>query len=268
MEPYKPGHTLGLRAGDKVVGMGNGLSLGVLEGRRGRGSFTISRLDAVKWLRTGQLTVKQLKQFVLHAERPALLVVERDAIEGGGGGGGGSGGGGTGNADFGMFGVDEEKDPGAAAGKVSFDDEEEGLMADIGFERDGRFGSGDAYDDDDDNDGSGGGNGVLGIGDECTWKGADEDVPRGTVGTVVALHEDGDVEVSFPAPRSRGGGSNVSPFLRNIACLFACATDSSTISATDRPFFCFVYTVLLLQLFDGFAMSVCCCCSLYPLARS
>ena len=119
-----------------------------------------------------------------------------------------------------------------------------------------------------DNDGSGGGNGVLGIGDECTWKGADEDVPRGTVGTVVALHEDGDVEVSFPAPRSRGGGSNVSPFLRNIACLFACATDSSTISATDRPFFCFVYTVLLLQLFDGFAMSVCCCCSLYPLARS
>ena len=62
----------------------------------------------------------------------------------------------------------------------------------------------------------------------------------------VALHEDGDVEVSFPAPRSRGGGSNVSPFLRNIACLFACATDSSTISATDRPFFCFVYTVLLL----------------------
>ena len=38
------------------------------------------------------------------------------------------------------------------------------------------------------------------MGDLCEWKGADKDVPRGTVGTVVAIHDDGDVEVSFPPP--------------------------------------------------------------------
>jgi hypothetical protein len=34
-------------------------------------------------------------------------------------------------------------------------------------------------------------------GDHVTWKGSDEDVPNGTVGTVVIVHSDGDVEVKF-----------------------------------------------------------------------
>ena len=38
----------------------------------------------------------------------------------------------------------------------------------------------------------------LDIGDQCEWKGEDKDIPRGTVGTVVVVHDDGDVEVTFP----------------------------------------------------------------------
>ena len=38
----------------------------------------------------------------------------------------------------------------------------------------------------------------LGPGDAVTWKGADEELPEGTVGKVLAVHDDGDVEVIFP----------------------------------------------------------------------
>jgi len=35
------------------------------------------------------------------------------------------------------------------------------------------------------------------LGDKVTWKGEDEDLPRGTLGTVHLLHDDGDVEAVF-----------------------------------------------------------------------
>jgi len=34
-------------------------------------------------------------------------------------------------------------------------------------------------------------------GDECTWVNADDDLPQGTLGRVLRVHEDGDVEVLF-----------------------------------------------------------------------
>jgi len=45
----------------------------------------------------------------------------------------------------------------------------------------------------------------LRVGDPVTWKGADQDVPRGSVGVVERVHADGDVEVSFVDPRFHGG---------------------------------------------------------------
>jgi lipid-binding SYLF domain-containing protein len=53
----------------------------------------------------------------------------------------------------------------------------------------------------------------LQAGDAVTWKGSDEDVPVGTVGSVEAVYEDGDVEVSFPNRRSPGtaGGQESAP---------------------------------------------------------
>jgi hypothetical protein len=39
--------------------------------------------------------------------------------------------------------------------------------------------------------------GGLAVGDQVSWKGADGDLPPGTVGRVVAAHADGDVEALF-----------------------------------------------------------------------
>ena len=45
--------------------------------------------------------------------------------------------------------------------------------------------------------GGGGETGRLQPGDEVYWKGSDEQIPRGTLGRVLMLHSDGDVEVLF-----------------------------------------------------------------------
>ncbi len=45
-------------------------------------------------------------------------------------------------------------------------------------------------------------------GDAVCWKGDDPDIPRRTVGVVKSIHDDGDIEVLFPAP----GGSQMFTF--------------------------------------------------------
>jgi len=38
----------------------------------------------------------------------------------------------------------------------------------------------------------------FGPGDSVVWKSQDEELPKGTIGKVLCLHDDGDVEVMFP----------------------------------------------------------------------
>lgn len=47
------------------------------------------------------------------------------------------------------------------------------------------------------NDDVAGGHTGYTLGDRVTWKGEDEDLPRGTLGTVHVIHDDGDVEALF-----------------------------------------------------------------------
>jgi hypothetical protein len=48
------------------------------------------------------------------------------------------------------------------------------------------------------------GTAALAEGDAVTWQGADGDIPAGTIGFVVRLHLEGDVEVEFPAIAAGG----------------------------------------------------------------
>ncbi len=43
---------------------------------------------------------------------------------------------------------------------------------------------------------------VFAPGDRVTWKGADSDIPTGTVGHVYRVFDDGDVEVAFPTKKN------------------------------------------------------------------